>query len=79
MTVYGELHAAVHEKATQIKVYHMSGREYTALAWVTPVFEFYGVASPGAGKNALKVSAGRTVEWAKKEEERLFIIGGAVF
>ncbi|KAI9722426.1 MAG: Vacuolar fusion protein mon1 [Chrysothrix sp. TS-e1954] len=79
MSVYGELHAAVHEKATQVKVYHTSTREHVALAWVSPVFEFYGIAGPGAGRNAVAMGASRTVQWARREEERLFIIGGAVF
>ena len=50
-----------------------------ALAWATPLFEFYGVAEVGAGRKALSAAANRVVGWVRREEERVFIIGGAVF
>jgi len=49
------------------------------LAWITPMFELYCVAGPLTGRNALAQSANRVVQWVQREEERLFLIGGAVF
>ena len=49
------------------------------LAWVTPLFELYCVAGPHASRNALAQSANKIVQWARREEERIFIIGGGVF
>lgn len=42
------------------------------------MFELYCVAGPNANRNALAQSASKIVQWVQKEEERLFIIGGAV-
>ena len=43
------------------------------------MFELYCVAGPNASRNALAQSANKVVQWAKREEERVFIIGGAVY
>lgn len=53
-------------------------RSSVSLAWITPLFELYCVAGPGASRNALAQSANKVVQWARREEERIFIIGGAV-
>ena len=45
---------------------------------MTPLFELYCVAGPHASRNALAQSANKVVQWVKREEERVFIIGGAV-
>jgi|TARA_R110002003_G_scaffold68_13_gene6149 hypothetical protein len=50
-----------------------------ALAWSTPLFELYAVAPANTSRAALAQSANRIVQWVRKEEERVFIIGGAVF
>ena len=63
---------------SHLKVHHCVSREFTSLAWVTPLFEFYGVAGPGTRREALAQSANRVVQWVRREEERVFIIGGAV-
>lgn len=36
------------------------------------------MAGPLASRNALAQSAAKVVQWARREEERVFIIGGAV-
>jgi len=79
MTLYHELHAAVHTKHSHMKVYHCVREDSTSLAWVTPVFEFYCVAGPNASRAAVTLGANKIIQWAKREEERLFIIGGGVF
>ena len=38
----------------------------------------YCVAGPNASRNALAQSANKVVQWVRREEERVFIIGGAV-
>jgi hypothetical protein len=79
MSLYHKLHASVHAKHASVKVIHSVGTLATALAWVTPMFELYCVAGPSTSRNALAQSANKVVQWIQREEERIFIIGGAVF
>ncbi|EXJ89368.1 hypothetical protein A1O3_02435 [Capronia epimyces CBS 606.96] len=79
MSLYHHLHASVHAKHAAVKVHHSVGTSATALAWVTPMFELYCVASPSTSRNALAQSVNKVLQWVQREEERIFIIGGAVF
>ncbi|KAL4909199.1 hypothetical protein BDW74DRAFT_78496 [Aspergillus multicolor] len=79
ISAYNNLHASVHAKHTHVKVHHCVTHSSSSFAWITPVFELYCVAGPLANRNALAQSASKIVQWVQKEEERLFIIGGAVF
>ncbi|KAL4921539.1 trafficking protein Mon1-domain-containing protein [Aspergillus aurantiobrunneus] len=79
ISTYNNLHASVHAKHTHVKVHHCVTQSSSSFVWVTPVFELYCVAGPHANRNALAQSASKIVQWVQKEEERLFIIGGAVF
>ncbi|BCR92499.1 guanine nucleotide exchange factor MON1 [Aspergillus chevalieri] len=79
MSTYNNLHASIHAKHTQVKVHHCVSQSATSFAWVTPMFELYCVAGPNANRNALAQSASKIVQWVQKEEDRLFIIGGAIF
>lgn len=79
LSLYHTLHASVHAKNAHLKVHHCSSRESISLAWVTPQFELYCVAGPHASRNALAQSANKIVQWVRREEERVFIIGGGVF
>ena len=78
LSLYHTLHASVHAKMTHLKVHHCISRESISLAWITPLFELYCVAGPNANRNALAQSANKIVQWVRREEERVFIIGGAV-
>ena len=78
LSLYHALHASVHAKNAHLKVHHCISRESISLAWVTPLFELYCVAGPHASRNALAQSANKVIQWARREEERVFIIGGAV-
>jgi len=79
MTLYHQIHAAVHAKHSHMKVLHCVSEEATSLAWLTPVFEFYCVAGPNVSRAIMTQGANKIVQWAKREEERLFIIGGGVW
>ncbi|KAL4979042.1 trafficking protein Mon1-domain-containing protein [Aspergillus desertorum] len=79
ISIYNNLHASVHTKHAHVKVHHCVTQSSSSLAWITPVFELYCVAGPHANRNALAQSASKLVQWVQKEEERLFIIGGAAF
>ncbi|PYH91974.1 SAND protein [Aspergillus ellipticus CBS 707.79] len=79
MSTYNNLHASIHAKHTHVKVHHCVSQSSSSFAWVTPIFEFYCVAGANANRNALAQSASKIIEWVQKEEERLFIIGGAAF
>ncbi|MCJ1354199.1 MAG: Vacuolar fusion protein mon1 [Icmadophila ericetorum] len=78
LSQYHKLHASVHAKLSHLKVHHVISRESISLAWVTPLFELYCTAGPNTNRNALAQSANKVVQWVKREEERVFIIGGAV-
>ena len=78
LSLYYNLHANVHAKNSHLKVHHCVSRNHISLAWVTPPFEMYCVAGQYASRNALAQSANKVVQWARREEERVFIIGGAV-
>lgn len=79
MNVYHMLHSSVHTKFSHSKVLHCVEEDATSLAWVTPIFEFYCVAGPNTSRASITQGANKIVQWAKKEEERVFIIGGGVF
>lgn len=79
MTLYHELHASVHARHSHLKVMHCAGQDATSLGWVTPIFEFFCVAGPNVSRTMMTQGANKIIQWAKKEEERLFIIGGGVF
>ncbi|PLB55649.1 SAND protein [Aspergillus steynii IBT 23096] len=79
LSTYNNLHASIHTKHSHVKVHHCVSQSSSSFAWVTPVFELYCVAVPNANRNALAQSASKIVQWVQQEEERLFIIGGAVF
>ena len=79
MNLYSSLHENIHSKTAHLKVQHCTSSDATALAWETPLFELYCVAGPQASKANLAHGANRVVQWIRREEERVFIIGGAVF
>ncbi|KAK2612450.1 Vacuolar fusion protein mon1 [Conoideocrella luteorostrata] len=79
MSLYHELHASVHAKHAHLKVLHCSSEEATSLAWITPVFEYYCIGGPNMSRSAMTQGANKIIQWAKREEQRLFIIGGGVF
>ncbi len=78
LSLYHTLHASVHAKNAHLRVHHCISRESISLAWVTPLFELYCVAGPHVSRNALAQSANKVIQWIRREEERVFIIGGAV-
>lgn len=79
MSLYHNLHASAHAKHSHLKVIHCVSRDYVSLAWISPTFEFYGVAGPNTSRAGLAQSANEIIQWVKREEQRVFIIGGAVF
>jgi len=79
MSLYHNLHDSIHSRTAHLKVQHTVAYDATALAWETPLFELYCVASSNASRAALVAGANKVVSWIRREEERVFIIGGAVF
>ncbi|KAK1981441.1 trafficking protein Mon1 [Colletotrichum cereale] len=79
MGLYHQLHAAVHAKHSHMRVLHSVSEDATSLAWITPIFEFYCVAGPNVSRPVLTQGANKVIQWARREEERIFIIGGGVF
>ncbi|KAK4497320.1 hypothetical protein PRZ48_011770 [Zasmidium cellare] len=79
MSLYHLMHESIHSRTAHLKVQHSIASNATALAWETPLFELYCVAGPRASRAALAQGANRVVQWIRREEERVFIIGGAVF
>ena len=78
-SLYAHLHATLHAKPTGLKIHHETSISCIALAWSTPLFELYCVAPPNTSRQALAQGAMKVVQWVRREEERVFIIGGAVF
>lgn len=68
----------MHARNTHVKTHFSTSKSASTFAWVTPVFEFYGVAAPDTNRTALSQGANKIRQWVHQEEERLFIIGGAV-
>lgn len=82
ISLYHRLHADAHSGAAggkHLHVHHVLSEDAMALAWLTPLFELYCVAEPSAPRAALALGANKVVQWIRREEERVFIIGGAVF
>lgn len=79
MTAYHELHASAHAKHTHLKVLQCVSDEATSLAWLTPAFELYCIGGPNMSRAAMAQGANKIIQWVKKEEQRLFILGGGVF
>ncbi|KAG9948869.1 DUF254-domain-containing protein, partial [Aureobasidium melanogenum] len=79
VSLYSALHTAVHNKTAHLKVHYACARDAVALGWETREYEFYGVAGAGASREAVAKAAQEVVKWVRREEERVFIIGGAVF
>ncbi|QSZ29984.1 hypothetical protein DSL72_004502 [Monilinia vaccinii-corymbosi] len=79
MNRYQNLHSATHKKHSHLKVLHCVSRDSISLAWTTPTFEFYCVAGPNASRAGLAQGANKIIQWVQREEERVFIVGGAVF
>lgn len=79
LSLYHKLHASLHSKPSAPKILHETSTTYMALAWSTPLFELYAVAPASVSRAALAQGANRVVQWVRREEERVFIIGGAVF
>jgi len=79
MSLYHQLHASMHAKHSHLKVMHCVSMGAASLAWITPVFEFYCIAGPNVSRAVMTQGANKIIQWAKREEERLFIIGGGVF
>lgn len=80
MVLYHQLHGAVHNKFGHFKVYHTTRQGLTGLAWATRGFELYCITGGnGVTKEAVSSAVRAIVSWIKQDEERLFVIGGAVF
>ncbi|KAF2122146.1 trafficking protein Mon1-domain-containing protein [Lophiotrema nucula] len=79
MNLYGQLHAHLHNKPTSLKIHHETATTNISLAWTTPLFELYCVAPGTTSRAALAQAANKVIQWVRREEERVFIIGGAVF
>lgn len=79
LSMYGSLQAAIHSRSTHPKILYGAGTHLSSIAWATPVFELYAVAERDVERKVLAEAANRVVQYVRKEEERVFIIGGAVY
>ncbi|KAF2838536.1 DUF254-domain-containing protein [Patellaria atrata CBS 101060] len=79
LTLYTHLHTHLHTRPTHLKIHHTTSGNCLTLAWTTPLFDLYAVAPGTTSRAALAQAANRVVQWVRREEERVFIIGGAVF
>jgi hypothetical protein len=81
--LYHQLHGIAHTRQQyaggNLKIFHSVRQNLTALAWLTPSFEIYCVTGAPTTKDAISQTVRQVVTWIKQQEERLFVIGGAVF
>ena len=76
---YAALHGWIHGRSGRNKVVHSTGKEGVGIAWATQAFEIYAVAPRGTKREAVAKGVENVVRWCRREEERLFVVGGAVF
>ncbi|KAL9058267.1 MAG: hypothetical protein Q9162_001866 [Coniocarpon cinnabarinum] len=80
MSRYSSLHASVHSRGVgRNKVVFENTREGVNVAWCTPMFEMYVVAPRESSRAAVERGLEMCINWVKREEERCFVVGGAVF
>ncbi|OCK86152.1 DUF254-domain-containing protein [Lepidopterella palustris CBS 459.81] len=79
LNMYHTLHSHLHTRPTHLKIHHSTSTTNITLAWTTPLFELYCVAPVTTSRAALAQAANKVIQWVRREEERVFIIGGAVF
>ncbi|KAL5438267.1 Vacuolar fusion protein mon1 [Paraphaeosphaeria minitans] len=79
LNLYSLLHSHLHNKPASLKIHYEMSVSVISLTWSTPLFELYAVADGRTSRQALAVAANQVVQWVRSEEERVFIIGGAVF
>ncbi|RPB23806.1 DUF254-domain-containing protein [Terfezia boudieri ATCC MYA-4762] len=84
MCVYQALHAKVHRAqdgggGVGVKVHFERVGGWVAVAWVGGGWEVYVVAQGKEEERGLAEAAARIVRWVGREEERVFVVGGAVF
>lgn len=78
-TLYAGLHNTLHGRPTAPKIHHETTQTYTAIAWSTPLFELYALAPSSTPRPAMAAAANAVVNYVRRNEDRVFIIGGAVF
>ncbi|KAF2144583.1 uncharacterized protein K452DRAFT_284909 [Aplosporella prunicola CBS 121167] len=79
ISLYASLHAHLHTRPAHLKIHHGTSTHHISLAWTTPLFELYAIAPGTTSRAALAQAANKVIQWVRREEERVFIIGGAVF
>ena len=79
MNIYANLHAAIHAQPAPSNILHDSTAQVTSIAWNTPKYEFYALASPNTSRASMMEAANKLFHYAKQEEQRIFIVGGAIF
>jgi hypothetical protein len=79
VSVYAHLHASIHSRPAPPKIHYTSTTKYSALGWATQNFELYALAVANTSRLNLSQIANRIIQHIRREEERVFIIGGAVF
>ncbi|KZO97161.1 DUF254-domain-containing protein [Calocera viscosa TUFC12733] len=82
ITLYQQVHDALHARSGQKEAltlqYIRTPRE-AIMGWITKPFEVYVAVSPHLPKPACVSAANMVVNWAKKEEGRLFLKDAPVF
>jgi len=80
MTLYAYLQSTLHTRSGgRPKILHSTSAHHITLAWTTPLFDLYAIAPSTTSRAALAQAANKLIQWVRREEERVFIIGGAVF
>ena len=79
MNAYHEVYTSLHSKSCQLKLIHKVTNDFSCLGWVTNSFELMCIARPEIERGKMVDMGRQVIRWIMREQERLFIVTGAVY
>ena len=79
LSIFLSLQNRFHVASRPIKLCYRATSQELILAWATQAFELYAVFPPTTTKFAVLTAVNKLLKWAKREEEKLFILTAPTF
>jgi len=79
LSIFLSIQNRFHIASRPIKLCYRATSQELILAWSTQAFELFAVFAPTASKFAVLTAVNKLLKWAKKEEEKLFILTAPTF